>query len=101
GFTEHLNQLKKRYDDEVRGKLGLEIQLKKAEMQVKNLQEEVNQLRGRVQEFEAREVENGDKEEKLREAFVEIARLREHSVTVGHYLIDSAVKNEAKKEELL
>ncbi|KAG6835838.1 hypothetical protein H0H93_014083 [Arthromyces matolae] len=100
-IARHLTEIKKRHSDEMSRKLALDIELRKAEEKVEKLESEVSNLRLRVQELEARDGENQEKDEKLRVALAEIGRLREHSRAVGHYLIDSLVKDEEVKEELL
>ncbi|KAG6824919.1 hypothetical protein H0H92_005402, partial [Tricholoma furcatifolium] len=68
------------------------LNLRKAEQKVAKLEEGVTSLQSCLQELEARNVQNREKEEKLRVALVEVERLHQHSVTVGQYLINSAVK---------
>ncbi|KAG6823879.1 hypothetical protein H0H92_008763 [Tricholoma furcatifolium] len=97
-----LSEIKRRHDEKV---ISVEIELRKAEEKVEKLEGEVAHLQRRVQEWESREGDIEEKNEKLKVALAEIDRLREHSRAVGHYLINHSVKDEdsesSVKEELV
>ncbi|KAG6818874.1 hypothetical protein H0H93_000724 [Arthromyces matolae] len=102
-ISSSLDGIKKRHDDEIAHRIATDIKLRKAEQKIEELEKEVTDLRGRVEELKGAELENEEKDSKLKVALAEIDRLREHSKAVGHYLIDSVLKKEdsdAIKEEI-